>query len=87
MMSNSEVYITIFQLFLPFLYFCVFFYLSYAGWAKKISHKTETFILFGKIVKKLIITGVNKYYYYYNFCGELELFFFEKLENIGKGII
>ena len=31
----------------------------YAGWAKKNAQKTETFLLFGKIVKKLIITGIS----------------------------
>ena len=29
------------------------------GWAKKNAHKTETFLLFWKIVKKLIVMGIN----------------------------
>ena len=31
----------------------------YTGWAKKNAYKTETFLLFGKIGKKLIIAGIS----------------------------
>ena len=40
-----------------FLTSCVCIYI-YIGWAKK-NHKTETFLLVGKIVKNLIITGIS----------------------------
>ena len=50
--------------------------------SQKNAYKTETFLLFGKIVKKLIITGIsiinslsrNKKQFY----GELMVFFFKK---------
>ena len=32
---------------------------SITGWAKENTHKAETFLLFGKIVKKLIITSIS----------------------------
>ena len=56
---------------------------------KKNAHKAET-LLFGKSVKKLIITSVsiiNCYAMRNHFYGKLKVFFFKKLENKGKGII
>ena len=58
---------------------------------KKKQHKTGSFLLFGKIVKKLIIIGASIINSITSnekpFYGELKVFFFKKLENKGKGII
>ena len=58
---------------------------------QKNAYETETFLLFGKIVKKLIITGIsiinsitrNEKPFY----GELMTFYFKKLENKRKDLI
>ena len=60
-------------------------------WTKKSAYKTGSFLLFSKIVKKLIITGISIIILLSRnekpFYGELIVFFFKKLKNKGKDLI